>query len=159
VSKLPRWLVALVVVAFLAIGAFALWQASANRTPETAGSWSAPKPPDEFASGLTIGFIPDGFSFVWSEGHETATFHVFMTADDSEQVSVGRQIDPEPYPLAGESVTRAGRDFTVVEATRETRILEDVGNGIRVEVVSASLDSETLLAVAESVTYDPAQDR
>jgi hypothetical protein len=82
-----------------------------------------------------------------------------MTADESGQVSVGRQIDPEPYPLAGESVTRADRDFTVVLGTREIRILEDVGNGIRVEVVSPSLDSETLLAIAESVTYDPAQDR
>jgi hypothetical protein len=48
--------------------------------------------------------------------------------------------------------------FTVVEGTRETRILEDAGNGIQIEVVSQSLDAETLLQVAESVLYDPTRD-
>jgi hypothetical protein len=123
------------------------------------GPFTAPEPPDEWASGLTIGFIPQGFTFVWNIGHETATFHVFMTADESEQVAIGRQISPKPYPTAGQAVNRSGREFTVVEDTGETRILEEVGNGIRVEVVSASLDSETLLRIAESTSYDPANDR
>jgi hypothetical protein len=47
----------------------------------TSTSWSAPDPPDEWASGLTIGVVPAGYSFAYNEGHETATFHVF-TADD-----------------------------------------------------------------------------
>ena len=123
------------------------------------GPWAAPAPPNEWASGLTIGYVPQGFAFVWNVGHETATFHVFMTADESEQVSMGRQISPEPYPTAGEAVTRAGREFTLIEDTGETRILEDVADGIRVEVVSPSLDSETLLRIAQSISYDPANDR
>lgn len=86
------------------------------------GRWSAPEPPDEDASGLSIGFIPDGFSFVWNEGHKTATFHVFQTEDGSEQVSIGRQISPEPYPTAGEQIVRDGRELTLVEDTRETRV-------------------------------------
>lgn len=49
--------------------------------------WLAPRPPEEFASGLSIGFIPSGFTFVWNEGHETAVFHVFQTEDGSGQVS------------------------------------------------------------------------
>ena len=122
------------------------------------GEWSAPEPPDEFASGLTIGFIPEGFTFVWNEGHETAVFHVFQTEDESEQVSIGRQISPEPYPTPGEQVVRGKRELMLVEDTRETRVLEEVDGDIRVEVVSQTLDSETLLRIAESTSYDPARD-
>jgi hypothetical protein len=122
------------------------------------GEWLAPEPPDEFASGLTVGFIPAGFTFVWNEGHETAVFHVFQTEDGSEQVSIGRQISPEPYPTPGEEVVRGDREFTLVEDTRETRVLEEVDGDIRLEVVSQILDSETLLRVAESVVYDPERD-
>lgn len=122
------------------------------------GEWSAPEPPDEFASGLTIGFIPGGFTFVWNEGHETAAFHVFQTEGGSEQVSIGRQISPEPYPTPGEQVVRDDRQFTLVENTRETRVLEEVDVDIRIEVVSRTLDSETLLRIAESVVYNPERD-
>jgi hypothetical protein len=122
------------------------------------GEWSAPEPPDEFASGLTIGFIPEGFTFVWNEGHETAVFHVFQTEDETEQVSIGRQIQSEPYPTPGEEVVLCEREFTLVEDTRETRVLEEVDGDIRLEVVSQTLDSETLLQIAESMSYDPARD-
>ena len=128
-----------------------------GETGTTAASWTADAPPSEVASGLTIGHIPSGFTFAWNEGHETATFHVFTSADDSAQFAVGRQISPEPYPIAGREVTRGGRVFTVLEG--ETRILEEVGSGIRIEVVSRSLDAETLLQIAESVHYDPTRDR
>lgn len=122
------------------------------------GEWSAPEPPDEFGSGLTIGFIPQGFTFVWNEGHETAVFHVFQTENESEQVSIGRQISPEPYPASGEQVVRGEREFTLVKDTRETRVLEEVDDDIRLEVVSQILDSETLLRIAEPVSNDPARD-
>jgi hypothetical protein len=122
------------------------------------GEWVAPEPPDEFASGLTIGFIPEGFAFVWNEGHETAVFHVFQTEDESDQLSIGRQISPEPYPTPGEQVVRDDREFTLVQDTREVRVLEEVDGDIRLEVVSQTLDSETLLLIAESVVYDPERD-
>jgi len=32
------------------------------------GPWEAPEPPDEFASGLTVVAVPDGFAFEWNEG-------------------------------------------------------------------------------------------
>ncbi len=123
------------------------------------GSWSAPEPPAEFASGLTIGFIPEGFAFLWNEGHETATFHVFQSTDASSQFAVGRQIAPEPYPFPGENITRNGRSLTVVEGTRETRVLTGADGDVRVEVVSRTLDSETLLRIAASVDYEPDLDR
>ena len=132
--------------------------AVAGSTTVAETEWSAPEPPDEFASGLTIGFVPEGFGFVWNEGHETAVFHVFQTEDESEQVSIGRQISPEPYPTPGEVLVLGDREFTLVEDTRETRVLEEVDGDIRLEVVSQTLDSETLTQIAESVSYDPARD-
>jgi hypothetical protein len=72
---------------------------------------------------------------------------------------VGRQIAPEPYPFPGEDVTRNGRSFTLVKGTRETRVLTDTDRDVRIEVVSRTLDSETLLRIAESVGYEPDRDQ
>jgi hypothetical protein len=115
----------------------------------------SPEPADEFASGLTIGFIPEGYSWVWSEGHETATFHTFQTQDESELLSVGIQISPPPHPGSGEVVTRGERVFTIYDEGSQIRVSEEVGNDTRVDVVSDSLDIDTLMRIAESVTYDP----
>ncbi len=38
-------------------------------------------------------------------------------------------------------------------------VLEEVGSGIRIEVVSASLDPETLVRITENTSYDPDDDR
>jgi hypothetical protein len=119
------------------------------------GQWLAPEPPDEFASGLMIGSVPDGFAFEWNEGHETAILHTFTSANGA-QISIGRQLSPPPYPIAGEEVIRNGREFTVI--ADEVRILEQLDDGVRVEVVSASLDVDSLLLIAESVSYDPSRD-
>lgn len=132
---------------------------SSTGADERAEIWSAPDPPSDFASGLTIGFLPDGFTFVWNEGHETATFHVFESADATLQFSVGRQIATEPYPFPGEEVTRNGRTFTLVETTRETRILMHADRDVRVEVVSRTLDAATLMRIADSVGYDADRDQ
>lgn len=122
----------------------------------TAASWVASALDDDGASGLRIGYVPAGYSFVFNEGHESAMFHRFV-ADDGTWFAVGRSLFPSPYPIGGVDVVRDGRTFTVIEGER--RILEDVGDGVRVETVSGSLDVETLLRIAESVTYDPARDR
>jgi hypothetical protein len=118
-------------------------------------SFSSPEPPDEFASGLTIGFIPEGFAWVWNEGHETATFHTFQTDDESGHLSVGIQVSPPLPSASGEEVSRDGRQFVVYDSAREIRVTEDVGNGVRLDVVSGSLDREILLRVADSVTFKP----
>jgi hypothetical protein len=135
------------------LGTFPYGTTSASGPPE---SWSAPEPPSEWASGITVGEIPAGYYFGWNEGHETATFHVFVAQDGASQFAVGRQLTSEPWPLQGREVTLHGRVFTI---TAEVRILEEVADGVRLEVVSQSLDQAVLLAIAESAQYDPARDR
>ncbi len=124
-------------------------------TPQTGTSFVSPQPPTEFASGLTIGFIPDGYTWVWNEGHETAIFHVFQTDDGSGQVSVGVQVSPQSGGV-GEEVNSDGREFVVYAESSKTRVTEDVGNETRVDVLSGSLDQDTLLLIAKSTTFEPA---
>lgn len=126
---------------------------------ETGGNLTSPDPPVEWASGLTIAFIPEGFRWVWNEGHETATFHTFQTEDESETLSIGIQIDPPRHPGSGEDVTRGDRWFVVYDEGSQIRVTEEAGNDVRVDVVSDSLDVDTLLRIAESVTYEPVSDR
>lgn len=120
----------------------------------TGTTFVSPQPPDEFASGLTIGFIPDGYFFVGNEGHESATFHVFQTEDGSDQVSVGVQVSPQSSG-EGEAVSLDGRQLVVHEEGSQIRVTEDVGNNHRVDVLSGSLDQETLLQIAASTHFDP----
>lgn len=146
VNPFQRWVAAVLVLSVLA---------SCSSNGEASGdTFVSPEPADEFASGLTIGFIPEGFNWVWNEGHETATFHTFQTQDESEQLSVGIQISPTPHPGSGEVVTRGDREFTIYDEGNQTRITEGLESDIRVDVVSDSLDTETLMRIAESVTYD-----
>ena len=119
-------------------------------------AWSAPEPPSEWASGITVGEIPPCYYFGWNEGHETATFHVFVAQDGASQFAVGRQRTSEPWPVEGYEVALSGRIFTI---TPEVRIIEGVGDGVRIEVVSQSLDRDVLLRIADSVRYDPERDR
>lgn len=87
-----------VVLAWITVLTFAITACSAQTSGETGdGNFTAPEPPGEWASGLTIGCIPERFTFVWNEGHETATFHVFKTAHQSEQVAIGRQVSDRRY--------------------------------------------------------------
>ncbi|MGH8923992.1 MAG: hypothetical protein ACRDWA_05025 [Acidimicrobiia bacterium] len=137
-----------------------LWVISScsSNGQEPDGTFTSPEPPDEWASGLTIACIPEGFSWVWNEGHEAATFHTFQTEDESEQLSIGIQIAPPPHPGSGEVVRRGDREFTVYNEGNQIRVTEDVGNDSRIDVLSDSLDTERLLRIAESVTYEPGRD-
>lgn len=119
------------------------------------GPFDAPLTPSEFESGLTIGNLPAGFHWVWNGGHETATFHVFQTEDGSEQLSVGIQESPPDHPGTGEPVTLSGREFVVYDEGNQIRVTEDLGIGIRIDVLSGSLNRETLLEIAASVSYQP----
>ncbi len=121
---------------------------------QTGTTFVSPQPPDEFASGLSIGFIPEGYFFVWNEGHESATFHVFRTQDGSEQVSVGVQHSPQSSEV-GEALVSDGRRFVVYEEGSQTRVTEEVGNDVRVDVLSGSLDRDTLLQIAASTIFNP----
>ncbi|HZD23736.1 MAG TPA: hypothetical protein VE569_10105 [Acidimicrobiia bacterium] len=141
--------------AFLVLASLAVAACSGSTGQEVGTAFTSPQPPDEWASGLTIGFIPDGYSWVWNEGHETATFHVFQTEDESGQLSIGVQISPPPHPGSGEALTRDGRHFVVYDEGTQIRVTEDVGDDTRVDVVSGSLDRKTLLQIAESITYEP----
>ena len=79
--------------------------------------------------------------------------------NDHGDSSVGRRLSAPPMSFQGRHVTRGGRVFTVVQAEGETRIVEDVGNGVLIEVASRTLDTEALLDIAETVTYDPVRDQ
>ncbi len=106
-------------------------------------------------SGLTIGSVLVGFAWVWNEGHDSATFNVFETDDGLQQLSIGRRISPPTGDEAGETVTRSGRVFAVYDERADTRVTEDVGNDTRVGVLSDSLELDTLLQIAESITEEP----
>jgi hypothetical protein len=122
------------------------------------GSWFAPTAPDEWASGLAMSPRPHGFVYRYSEGtadaQRTAIFHVF-TDDEGRSFSIGRRRFASTVPLTGETLHRGDRTFTVVTSDTEIRVLEDVGDDVRIEVVSSDLDADALLRIAQGVTYDP----
>ena len=120
----------------------------------TAYTFVAPDPPYQFASGLTIEFVPAGYEYVRDAGHESAAFHVFEPADGSALLSVGVQFHPSPHPNEGESVTRGGREFTIYAEGQRTRVRETADAGDVIDVLADSLDTETLLDVAASIRLD-----
>lgn len=61
--------------------------------------------------------------------------------------------------LGREKVIRGETVFTVVRDGTETRVLKDMGNEVRVEVVSRSADAETLLGIAEDISRDTTRNR
>ena len=56
--------------------------------------------------------------------------------------------------LGREEVVRDGNVFTVIREGHQHRVLRDIGNDVRVEVVSRSVDEETLLSIAEDISRD-----
>jgi hypothetical protein len=55
----------------------------------------------------------------------------------------------------GEALTYDGRQFVVYEEGTQIRVTEEVGNDIRLDVLSGSLDQETLLQIAASTIFEP----
>jgi hypothetical protein len=51
-------------------------------------------------------------------------------------------------------VSYSGRQFVVYEEGSQIRVTEDVGNDVRVDLLSGSLDQETLLQIAASTHLD-----
>jgi len=58
-----------------------------------------------------------------------------------------------------EEVARHGKVFTLIRGSNETRVLKDLGDGVRVEVVSSTVDSEILLRIADDISRDKAVGR
>jgi hypothetical protein len=56
--------------------------------------------------------------------------------------------------MGREEVVRDGHVFTVIREGHQHRVLRDIGNDVRVEVVSGSVDAETLLSIAEDISHD-----
>lgn len=61
--------------------------------------------------------------------------------------------------MGREEMVRGGGVFTVIRDGNETRILKDLGDDVRVEVVSRSADTETLLDIAEHMNRDAGRNR
>lgn len=115
------------------------------------------EPPESAASGLTIADLPDTFTYVETQLTIGFVGHIFESNDGS-RFAVGRTISPGPLPFPGETVVLDGRTFTFVVIPEEIRTLENVGDGVRVEVVGYSLESDVLFRIAKSVRYDPDRD-
>lgn len=113
------------------------------------------EPSFEFASGLSVAFIPDGFLWVWNEGHETATFHVFQTEDESEQLAIGLHTSPPTPAGSFELELRGEREFDVYGDGGGIRVTETIDHTTRIDVLSETLDRSTLLDIAEAITYTP----
>lgn len=61
--------------------------------------------------------------------------------------------------IGREEVARGDRRFTVIRDGTETRVLTDMGNDVRVEVVSRSVDTESLLSIVEDISRDTTRNR
>ena len=118
-------------------------------------TWEAPWPPDEFASGLVLSCVPAGYEFVESEGHESAVFHNFSSADHAH-LAIGRTTVAEAKQTTGEVVVVDGRNFHVLDNGK--RLAEMVDPTTRVEVVASDLPLEILSDVARCLHYDAALD-
>jgi hypothetical protein len=127
----------------------------------SASGWVVPDPSGFWASGLTIDWIPPGFTFKTNMGtaDEARSWvsHVFASEDGTE-FDVGRQRFASSYPQSGQVVTVHGREFTIVDTPAGTHVTEEAGGDIRIIVFSIQMDADALLEIAKGVTYDPASD-
>lgn len=91
---------------------------------------------------LVLAFLPWSFTFVVFPMVLLTIPTLFI------QPAIGR-----------EEMVRGGDVFTVIRDGNETRILKDLGDEVRVEVVSRSADTETLLDIAEHMNRDAGRNR
>jgi hypothetical protein len=111
----------------------------------------------EYGSGLVISKIPDGYEFTVGYGNTVGSSLVF-TNENGAEFSVARFVSTPPLSIQGHRVQRGDRVFAVDQSEDGTRVVEDVGNGVRIEVASRSLSAEVLLEIAEATRYDPTRD-
>jgi hypothetical protein len=115
--------------------------------------------------GITVGHVPEGFSYSETTFHETWAGHLFTNEDGSEQFIVSWSEGSGSDPGYGEcrEVTRSGQSYLLCREWQRTAIgWTEAGD--RFGVSSRRVDSgpkvdvTTLWLIAESVTYEPLGD-
>lgn len=114
-------------------------------------------PADTLPTGLTVGYVPEGFYPTSESQHiQRGRFNVFRSETEAEELTVG-VLGPDVTLPAGETVRRGEMDFVVTVSGEHNRVTRTV-DGVAVEVASKALSAETLVSVSASITYDPRWD-
>jgi hypothetical protein len=140
------------------------------------------KPPPESSSGLSIGFVPEGFEHTMTLSTIGYVEHQFKSGDGTIRFSVGRYEPGYRYATTDDSVVNDlvldGRTFTHVSKPEDSNsmkntsggtftyvfsagvnlLLEEVDGDVQVFVGGPKLDDETRDRIAVSVQYDSAAD-
>ena len=130
--------------------------ASPTDAPGSSVAWSPVD--DGWQSGIIIAALPAGFTLVTNLGNEVGVAHRFEDGD-GRQLEVFRLLEPDRFPAEG-AVLETSNGITYREAEGEvrTQVFFET-QGVRLGATSAELTVEELLAIAKSITYDPAADQ
>jgi hypothetical protein len=122
----------------------------------SAGAWSPVD--DGWQSGIAISALPAGFTLVTNLGNEVSVAHRFEDADGG-QLEVFRLLEPDRFPAQGEVLeTSSGISYQQTEGGGRREVFFET-QGVRLGATSSDLTVEELLAIAKSITYDPAEDQ
>ena len=129
---------------------------SQTEAPGSSVAWSPVD--DGWQSGIAIGALPAGFTLVTNLGNEVSVAHRFEDGD-GRQLEVFRLLEPERFPAEGDVLeTSNGITYREAEGEVRTQVFFET-QGVRLGATSAELTVEELLAIAKSITYDPAADQ
>jgi len=113
---------------------------------------------DGWQSGIRIGALPAGFTLVTNLGNEVSVAHRFEDGD-GRQLEVFRLLEPERFPAEGDVLEASnGITYRAAEGGVRREVFFET-QGVRLGAASAELTVEELLAIAKSITYDPAADQ
>jgi hypothetical protein len=112
---------------------------------------------DSWQSGIAIGALPAGFTLVTNLGNEVGVAHRFEDGD-GRLLEVFRLLEPERFPTDSDVLdTSNGIIYREAEGGVRREVFFET-QGVRLGAASAELTVEELLAIAKSITYDPAAD-
>lgn len=115
----------------------------------------------DWGAGITVGYVPEGFSYLISEGNIVYMGHRFANEDETVEFSVAWFRSDSPRWGEGQEVTRRGTEYYIEKSWRWTRILREVGEdeviGVMIRRIDGGpkVDVATLWLIAESVIYEP----
>ena len=113
---------------------------------------------DGWQSGIAISALPAGFTLVTNLGNEVSVAHRFENGN-GRQLDVFRLLEPERFPAQGEVLeTTDGISYHQAEGGGRREVFFET-QGVRLGATSSDLTIEELLAIARSITYDPAEDQ
>ena len=156
----PQALLAAFLVILTACGSQTDGSGQADGSGQSEGSgpavaWSPTA--DNYQSGITIAALPAGFTLVTNVGNEVSVAHRFEDGD-GRRLEVFRLLEPERFPAQGEVLeTSNGISYQQTEGGGRREVFFET-QGVRLGATSSDLSVEELLAIAQSITYDPGAD-